>query len=132
MVALGPVYSTIPVPAVNAFLPTVSAQPIFSVPPLVIMTSPSRFPMPPIVTAPPTVSTELALKARVPVALLVAEFTTRVEQTALFISTVTVAPATIVTLSAAVGTAPPIHVPGRLQLPPVAVELILAAFRKEA
>jgi hypothetical protein len=88
--------------------------------------------MPPIVTAPETVSTELLLKDRVPVALFVAMFTIKVAQAALFTSTVTVELPTMVTLSALPGTTPPTHVAVELQLPPAAVELILAASTIEA
>ena len=96
-----------------------------------MLITPKRFPIPPIVTAPETVSTEdPLLKDRVPVWLFVAEFTIKEAQAALFISTVTVVPATlptIVTLSPLPGTTPPTHVVVALQLPPAAVELILAA-----
>jgi hypothetical protein len=97
-----------------------------------MLMAPLRFPVPPIVTAPDTVSTELLLKDRVPVTLFVAMFTINVAQAALFTSTVTVEPPTIVTLSPAPGTTPPTHVVVALQLPPAAVELILAASTNEA
>jgi hypothetical protein len=91
-----------------------------------------RSPVPPTVTAPETVSTELLLKDRVPVALFVVMFTIKVAQAALFTLTVTVELPTMVTLSALPGTTPPTHVVVRLQLPPAAVELILAASTNEA
>src|SRR5215831_5208264 len=53
--------------------------------------------------------------------------TVRLKQVAVVTSIVTVAELAMVTLSAAVGATPPTHVPGALQFPPLAVEVILAA-----
>src|SRR5262249_378185 len=53
--------------------------------------------------------------------------TVRLKQVAVVRSIVTVAVLAMVTSSAAVGTTPPTHVPGALQFPPAAVEVMLAA-----
>jgi hypothetical protein len=62
-------------------------------------------------------------------------FIVKLAQAALFTSTVTVVPATllaIITSSPLPGTAPPTHVVVELQLPPVVVEVIVAASTNEA
>ncbi len=58
--------------------------------------------------------------------------TVRFKQVAVVTSIVTVAVLAIVTLSDAVGTTPPSQVPGALQFPPAAVEVIFAAFALKA
>jgi hypothetical protein len=95
-------------------------------------TAPTRLALPPIVTAPETVSVDPLLKDRVAVEGFGLEPTVKVAQAAVLILTVTVEPPIIVTLSPAPGTTPPAHVVVAFQRPPAPVELILRALTCEA
>src|SRR6266404_9363927 len=133
--ALVPLKSTVPVPAVKVpLLVTVNVPPILSVPPLVMVRTPSLDPAPPSATFPPTVNWPVPplTKVTVPVRLSSLLFTVSEAQTAVAVSTLTVSPPRMVTVSAAAGTPPaplhPDHVVPVFQLPPpVLFELQAAA-----
>lgn len=93
--------------------------PQISVEPLVNVIAPTRFALPllPTVTAPDTVSCGLPLAAKVSVAVPELVPMATLVQAALFVSTVTVMPVLIVTVSAATGTDCPPHVAVELQFP---------------
>ena len=100
--------------------------------PLVKVIVPRRFAFPefPTVTAPDTVSWGLPVVANVSVATPLAEPIATLVQAALLISTVTVIPVLIVTVSPATGTDKPPHVAVELQLP-VTLAVLAAAFAGE-
>jgi|SRR5260221_4131227 len=114
------VYSTVPVPPVKVFRSfIVTVPPIFIVPPLVMSIEPLRADpvVLPTIRLPEIVSTEPLLKEIVAVELLLLTFNVNEAQAAVPISTVTVIPPLMVTVSAEVGTAAPPQVAVLLQLP---------------
>ena len=101
----------------NVKLPALSRDP------LVKVMAPTRlaFVLLPMVTGPETVSTGLPVVANVSVAVPLPVPNLKSVHAAFVTLTVTVAPVVIVTVSAEVGTTPPVQVVVAFQFPPVAV-----------